>query len=240
LSTRKVLVWVSAGALVLIAVGMSLIPWVARRNASILGTDGYRSISFVQLAGFPYSPPPRQSPNVQPPVRSDVFPAEVQALSGTKISIAGYIVPLTVKDGLIERFYLSRSVFGCCYADMPRMTDYIKVTLAPDIKVPLTPAQCGASSRLSRVRGMLEVGEELSPEGDVESVYRLHADSVQDKLADGPAWVEPAVWGIGGLILMALFGPIGVQFVKQRRGWNGFWDFYPRRPRMKAARSRGK
>jgi hypothetical protein len=172
------------------------------------GGDG-QPVSFATLSSFPYSPPARRVGGARTVLRPDPFPPEVRALHGKKVSISGFMVPLTMKGGRIDSFYLSRGVFGCCYADMPRISDYIKVTMPP--------GQYAPSSEMSQVSGVLEVGEEFDAGGYVETVYRLRAISVQPRKVEDTGWLDAAVWAVAGIVCLGLFGPVVVRLVKLRR-----------------------
>src|SRR5581483_6460706 len=139
----------------------------------------------------------------------DPFPAEVRALDGRKISITGYMAPLSMNAGRIDAFFLSRGVFRCCFADLPKITDYVRVSMAP--------GQFAPNADIVRVNGVLEVGEERNSLGAVETVYHMTADSVQKEEIEGSGWAEVAAWGVGGLFCLALFGPAGSRAIKAFR-----------------------
>lgn len=173
-----------------------------------LGQGAYRQTEFSVLA-FPYNTPPRRLPGSDAPPRPDPFPPQVRALQGEKLSISGYMAPLTMNAGRIDSFYLSRGIFNCCYADAPRITDYIRVTMAP--------GQFAPNADLVQVNGVLEVGEERNSIGFVETVYRMKADSVRLEEIEGSGLAELVIWGIGGLLALALFGPVSMRMVARFR-----------------------
>ena len=128
-------------------------------------------LTFATLAGFRYAIPPRQREGDKAPAPSSQIPAAIQALSGRKVSIEGYMIPMDFEKGKILRFVLSRSMIGCCFADSLRINEMIKVTTADGKPVDY--------SDLARVTGTLEVGEEFE-DGYLVSLYRLVADQVKD------------------------------------------------------------
>src|SRR5579883_680429 len=138
------------------AVGWRNWPQTGAAADSCPGAGPYRETSFAVLA-FPYTPPPRQTAAAPISARPDPFPAEVRALDGRKISITGYMAPLSMNAGRIDAFFLSRGVFRCCFADLPKITDYVRVSMAP--------GQFAPNADIVRVNGVLEVGEERNSLG---------------------------------------------------------------------------
>jgi hypothetical protein len=198
-----------------VAVGcMGGVAWIHRPRPGEAGgrkADVYRPTLFALLA-FPYHPPPKLLPGIESPPRPDPFPPQVRALDGERISIIGYMAPLSMKIGRIDSFYLSRGVFSCCFADAPKMTDYIRVTMAPGLFAP--------NVDLVRVNGLLEVGEERNSLGHVESVYRMTAETVIPEASGESGWPKLVAWGIGGLFFLALFGPAGLRLIQTVRERN--------------------
>ena len=178
------------------AVGWRNWPQTGAAADSCPGAGPYRETSFAVLA-FPYTPPPRQTAAAPISARPDPFPAEVRALDGRKISITGYMAPLSMNAGRIDAFFL------------PKITDYVRVSMAP--------GQFAPNADIVRVNGVLEVGEERNSLGAVETVYHMTADSVQKEEIEGSGWAEVAAWGVGGLFCLALFGPAGSRAIKAFR-----------------------
>src|SRR5260221_12680030 len=111
------------------------------------------------------------------------------------------MLALQYKGGKIASFYLSRAGFQCCYADAPKATDFIRVSMPPEQFAPMTD--------MARVSGGLEVGEEWNSAGWVDSVYRLRAESVAAATAVEGDWTDYFLSGlasVGGGILLLLFG----------------------------------
>jgi len=127
------------------------------------------ALSFVRLAGFRYFAPANRPKPGEAPAKSPI-PASVRALDGMKVAIEGYMIPVDLQRGKVVTFLLSRSAFGCCYADSPQITEVIKVTSADGKPMSYLP--------MPRVTGTLEVGEEYDSEGYIDSIYRIRADAV--------------------------------------------------------------
>lgn len=209
--TKKQVLIIGAAAIVVLAC-MSGIAWKYKSRGSEPGGGSvhgtYRQTEFSVLA-FPYNTPPRRPPGSDAPPRPDPFPAQVRALNGEGISIVGYMAPLTMNAGRIDSFYLSRGVFNCCYADAPKITDYIRVTMAP--------GQFAPNADVVQVNGVLEVGEERNSIGFVETVYRMKADSVLTEDGAGSGWAEVVAWGVGGLFALVLAGPASLRMIHRLR-----------------------
>jgi hypothetical protein len=128
-------------------------------------------ISFATLAAYRYALPPRQREGDKSPPPSSQIPSSIQTLSGKKITIEGYMIPMDFEKGKILRFVLSRSMIGCCFADSLRINEMIKVSTADGKPVDYCD--------IAKVTGTLEVGEEFE-DGYLVSLYRLVADQVKE------------------------------------------------------------
>ena len=149
---------------------------VAPDKAKKLGDATFQYLTFDTLGGFLYDIPDPDAPKA-PGVKSDEkpkdqIPAEIHALNGRKVVLQGYMVPFKVDaEGNVRKFLLVRNQNWCCYGVVPRMNEWVSVTLMNGLKtevvqdVPLT------------VYGTLKVGEEIK-DNYVVSVYRLEGERV--------------------------------------------------------------
>ena len=141
-----------------------------------LGDVTYQYLTFDTLGGFLYDIPDPDAP--KPPdvigaeKNKDQIPAEIHALNGRKVVLQGYMVPFKVDaEGNVRKFLLVRNQNWCCYGVVPRMNEWVSVTLINGLKtevvqdVPFT------------VYGTLKVGEEVK-DNYVVSVYRLDGERV--------------------------------------------------------------
>jgi len=133
-----------------------------------LDSARYRPISFADLSTFNYVPSAGSTALAS---RKDPFPPEVRALEGTPITISGIMVPMYVLDGKVREFYLSTGGIRCCFADAPRPTEIIKVTLPPE--------RSTAPLEAARIWGVLEMKEELDDGGFPLPLYRVKGDLVR-------------------------------------------------------------
>jgi hypothetical protein len=129
-------------------------------------------LSFATLASYRYALPPRQIPgeNASGPLKGQI-PDHIRALNGKKITIEGYMIPMDFEKGRIQKFVLSRSMIGCCFADSLRINELIKVAPADGKAVDYCD--------VARVTGTLEVGEEYE-DGYLVCLYRMKADQIKD------------------------------------------------------------
>jgi hypothetical protein len=99
------------------------------------------------------------------------IPAKILALSGKKIAIDGYMMPLAYEAGGTKKFLLMRYRFGCCYAVPPMLNEWIEVTMAKGVAdyIPDT---------LSTVSGVLTVKEETR-DGAATGLYTMVASHTE-------------------------------------------------------------
>ena len=101
------------------------------------------------------------------------LPPKIKALSGNKIHLRGFMIPIDIAGGETRMFALVPSQMSCCYGVTPRLNEWMLVT---------TPATRPAS--LSNVDCLLEVAGDFSAgpsrsEAEAGSLYRLDAATVE-------------------------------------------------------------
>ncbi|MHC4937222.1 MAG: hypothetical protein ACYTGJ_13565 [Planctomycetota bacterium] len=135
-----------------------------------------RAISFQQLAGFEYETvdPLSMLQGGREP-KTDI-PPEIEALTGERVVVDGFLMPTIFDGGKVERFLLTRSYITCCFGDVLNMNEVIDVTVGPDLEVSYF-----LSGQPVTVTGWFEVGEKKSEFGYVESIYRLVAEEVVER-----------------------------------------------------------
>lgn len=97
---------------------------------------GYQTVSFEQLAGYAFTPPPFDPVAVEagnPPTGEEQIPAEIKALSGKKVSVTGYMVPVKLEKGLATEILLMRNTLACCFGGVPNMNEWIVVKMRKGI-----------------------------------------------------------------------------------------------------------
>ncbi|MHC4548467.1 MAG: DUF3299 domain-containing protein [Planctomycetota bacterium] len=145
-------------------------PQETRKPPDLLG---HLDLTFDKLASYPYE---IEEMGQEPQPRKEQIPASVKALHGKKIAIKGFMVPLKNDGEEVVEFVLLRNQGACCFGIVPRMNEWIHVTMEPTkiapyaVDVPLT------------VFGTLEVGE-VFENGLLMSIYRMESTRVLE-----PAW----------------------------------------------------
>jgi hypothetical protein len=124
------------------------------------GEDGeFEPVSFDELASFTFT-------QYASGEKHEV-PAKILALSGKRIAVDGYVMPLSYEAGGAKKFLLMRYRFGCCYSVPPMLNEWIEVTMAKGVAdyIPDT---------LSTVSGVLTVKEETK-DGAATGLYTMLA-----------------------------------------------------------------
>jgi hypothetical protein len=124
--------------------------------------DQFTSTSFDELSGF-----------ACPAYATDAaakfeIPAKVAALSGKKVVLDGYMMPLQYEAGGAKKFLLMRFKFGCCYAVAPKINEWIEVTMEGGRVADYMP------DTIATVWGVLEIKEETR-DGVVSGLYKMRA-----------------------------------------------------------------
>jgi hypothetical protein len=113
--------------------------------------EGYTKLDWKHMGGFRY-------------VEGGPLPADISALDGGNVGVAGFILTLGETERMHE-FILLESLWGCCFGAVPELNQTIVVRLAPDHAFDYTAAPV-------LITGKLEVGEEKQG-GFVASLYRI-------------------------------------------------------------------
>jgi hypothetical protein len=141
----------------------------------------YQKVSFTTLSGFDY----RTSD-------SSIFgggssqdytvPQHILDLHEKNVVIEGYMLPIHYREGKTKMFLLLGFQSGCCFGGIPRLNEWVVVTVKGEEGVKVLP-----SYQRCKIYGPLEVGEHKD-EMDLESLYRMHTVKVKEiPLEEGPA-----------------------------------------------------
>lgn len=135
---------------------------------------GLQPINFYQLAAFTYNPaePYEPAPHAIP----NALPQWIKALDGKKVVIRGNATPASIENGGVSEFFLANQTDPCGFGTMPRINEWIYVTLAGGKTVDIRAPSGGTVEVL--VKGTLKVKEDIEV-GNIVSLFTLVADSVQ-------------------------------------------------------------
>ncbi|GEM_PF-7057379 len=155
-----------------IVVGVTLLGTGESSNkAKVEVESGYKYVAIDDLDDFDYySPMPGSKPDLEKMARNQI-PESIKSLNGTKISTAGFMMPVRVDDeGMVEEFVLNGNYDRCFYGAPSEINQWIHVKMngGKGIRPSHSPIV---------VSGTLEVGE-LIEDGEVISIYRLTADKM--------------------------------------------------------------
>lgn len=140
----------------------------------------FLSVGFDTLGAFYYEIPSNDGetlkladPQLARP--KDQIPAPVKALTGKKVAVQGFMVPVKVEKGATKQFLLVKDQSLCCFGRMPRMNEWVSVKMAGDKSARFIGDQP------ITVFGTITVGEEYE-KGEVLSIFRMEADDVAGPL----------------------------------------------------------
>jgi len=101
----------------------------------------------------------------------DQIPESIKKLNGRKVSIRGFMLPVTQKDGRVTEFLLLKDQSLCCFGTMPQMNEWVHVIMTPGQSAPMVwdlPVT---------VFGTFEVGE-VFENGVLMTIYRLRYEKL--------------------------------------------------------------
>ena len=161
---------------------------VEAKSASVEAPSGNAATASSpgsQSPGAELALPPRDSSGVRDASFDDIkFPMEktdlfqrsmltpkVEALSGEKMRIRGYIYPTLRKRGLKE-FVLVRDNLECCFGPGAALFDCIVVRMAAGKTTEYSPGMVA-------VEGEFRIAELPGPDGRPMAIYQMTADAVK-------------------------------------------------------------
>ncbi|MFN8094116.1 MAG: DUF3299 domain-containing protein [Vicinamibacteria bacterium] len=136
--------------------------------------DRYERLTFERLSDFEYDPPAGWdvADASRSPARRQqlVVPARIRRLSGRRVAIEGFMMPLDFDRGQLSNFVLNGSYDMCAFGMVPTsLNQWIDVRMSDKRKTRFT------GHYPVTVFGILDVGP-LWERGRVVSLYRLEAD----------------------------------------------------------------
>lgn len=131
--------------------------------------DGYLEVGFELLTSYEYewSTTTGEAKGDE----STRIPFEVRALDQAKVFVQGYMQPIDFDKNGVKSFLLTNIPGGCCFGMIPRLNEWIDVTMAEGDYAEYTYFD------KIEIRGKLLVGEAKSGEV-VTALYRMKPDAV--------------------------------------------------------------
>ena len=102
-------------------------------------------------------------------VLDEYIPDRVKALSGKKVEVQGFMLPIDVKDGKVLRFMLLKDQMACCFGAIPRLNEWIYVKVPERLR---TDSQRDVPITLL---GTMSVGAKFE-HGMLAGIYYLELD----------------------------------------------------------------
>jgi len=129
--------------------------------------DGHVQLEFARLSDFKIEAP-AYDPAVKPEDALDAvekqIPEAIKRFDGKRAQITGFMLPVKMEGQLVSQFLLMRDQMMCCYGVVPRMNDWIVVTVAKPVKfTPDVPIS---------FRGKLSV-KAMQEQGFITGIYLL-------------------------------------------------------------------
>ncbi len=127
-------------------------------------------IDFWTIASYDYNPKEPFEP--APQKATGTIPSEVRALDGRTVEIYGNTMAIDYASGMMSEFILHSSADNCSFGAIPRINEWIYVTM-----------RNGQKTRIStaldvKVTGTFQIREQLE-DGRVVALYHIVADRVQ-------------------------------------------------------------
>jgi len=117
------------------------------------------SLTIKELGNFEYDPD-----------KGGNIPADIKALSGAKLRINGFMIPMDQAEN-ISQFALVPSLFACCYGQPPQIQHTIVVNCPKGKAVSYFPDEIS-------VEGTLKV-DEKKEDGFIVSIFEIECSSVK-------------------------------------------------------------
>lgn len=139
--------------------------------------DGYLRVPFSFLGDYWLDEPDWQELTNAEYIASlsydNEIPDKVKQIDGQKVAITGFMLPIDVDKGKVQRFLLLKSTLSCCFGVAPRINEVIYVEYSKKQKIqtvmdmPIT------------VFGKLSIGQQFREDLMLVGVYQLDLDEVK-------------------------------------------------------------
>ncbi|MCD8533254.1 MAG: DUF3299 domain-containing protein [Verrucomicrobia bacterium] len=98
--------------------------------APLANDPNFLDVNFNQLASFKYDIPDSfmlLKEGDPEPTNKPVIPESIRGLSGKKVAVTGFMLPLKVENGLVTELLLMRDQSMCCFGTVPEINEWISV-----------------------------------------------------------------------------------------------------------------
>jgi len=109
----------------------------ARANTPLEEENGFVKLGFDRLANYTFKVPefdPAATPNVQPPTGEEQIPDWLKKLSGRKVRLTGFMLPLKMEGNKVTEFLLLSDPMMCCYGAVPDMNQWVVVKFKDGVR----------------------------------------------------------------------------------------------------------
>ncbi|MCB9890102.1 MAG: hypothetical protein H6832_05910 [Planctomycetes bacterium] len=161
-------------SLCLSSIGIALFVADLRIRTEARRHQGLPKVAFARITGFDAGfDEPLAWDEADPPTGR--VPRRVQALDGKSFALEGYMQPLEYDENdssRVRQFLLTELPVGCCAGHVPRMQDYVLVTMdgeGADV-IPLTSCL---------VEGRFALEPWIDDEGDVLVLFQMRSSRVR-------------------------------------------------------------
>jgi hypothetical protein len=131
---------------------------------------GYQPTSFTELARFFITPEKFTNAAARWEELRKEIPADVLAMNGKKVALAGFTLPLQMEDGRATEFLLLRSQAACCFGMVPRVNELVMVKMAAPGMKPILDTPVVVAGTLA----VKWIGED-----QLTAIYEMQADKVE-------------------------------------------------------------
>ena len=100
----------------------------------------------------------------------DKIPPHIKGLDQKLVSLEGYMMPLKVEKGKVTELLLLRDQSACCYGAVPKITEWVSVTMADGGVEPVMDEPV-------KFHGTLKVGE-VRENGYLVGIYEMEGDKM--------------------------------------------------------------
>ena len=138
-------------------------------------------LSFETLGGFEC----RLFTELEPPKiyatlkLRDPIPEKIRAFNGQRVTLTGYMIPITGDGRYFHEFLLVRDMQSCCFGRAPKMNHWVRVRMTSQ-----EPGVRQDEGRPVSVTGVLTVGE-YQENGVLSAIYQLQGEKQEATL-----WVD--------------------------------------------------